>query len=105
MSGTLYFQAQANNGLTVGCSGFFFVTLTGRMWLFVITARLGRDGCQAVRSAREKSGAAHLPLGGGNGCQFLTSKRRTADQGPELPPLFARTRHHIRCTGNVLVLN
>jgi hypothetical protein len=38
-------------------------------------------------------------------CQFFTSNRRLADQGPELPPLFARTRHHIRTAGNVLVLN
>ena len=38
-------------------------------------------------------------------CQFFTSNRRTADQGPEPPPLFARTRHHIVSVGSVLVLN
>jgi hypothetical protein len=39
------------------------------------------------------------------GYQFLISKRRTADQGPEPPALFARTRHHILSVGSVLVLN
>ena len=37
--------------------------------------------------------------------QFLTSNRRTADHGPDVPPLFARTRHHILSVGSVLVLN
>ena len=50
---------------------------------------------------------AHLQLSasGAAGYQFLTSNRRTADQGPEPPPLFARTRHHILSVGSVLVLN
>jgi hypothetical protein len=39
------------------------------------------------------------------GSQFFNSNRRTADQGPETPPLFARTRHHIVSVGSVLVLN
>jgi len=38
-------------------------------------------------------------------CQFFTSNRRMADQGPEPPALFARTRHHMVSVGNVLVLN
>src|SRR5258707_15274675 len=31
--------------------------------------------------------------------QFFTSNRRTADQGPEPPPLLARTRQHSGCGG------
>ena len=42
---------------------------------------------------------------GAAGPQFFTSNRRTADQGPEPPALFARARHHILTIGNVLVLN
>lgn len=38
--------------------------------------------------------------------QFLTSKRRIDDQMPGLPDAsLARTRHHIRFVGSVLVLN
>jgi len=36
--------------------------------------------------------------------QFFTSNRRTADHAPGFPDAsFARTRHHIRFVGSVLV--
>jgi hypothetical protein len=47
----------------------------------------------------------NLAFVGERPCQSFTSKRRIADQGPELPPLFARARNHILTVGNVLVLN
>jgi hypothetical protein len=51
--------------------------------------------------------SARLPLGpsAAGGGQFLISNRRTADHGPETPPLFALTRHHILSVGSALVLN
>jgi hypothetical protein len=38
--------------------------------------------------------------------QSFTSKRRTADHAPAIPPAsFARIRHHMRIVGSVLVVN
>ena len=67
-------------------------------------AQMNRDFSRE-RPISKKIRSARLLPGTAAGCQFLISKRRTADQGPEPPALFARTRHHILSVGSVLVLN
>src|SRR5205814_4371583 len=57
--------------------------------------QMNRDFRESVQSPKVPECLSPLVTAAGAGCQFLTSNRRTADQGPEPPPLFARTRHHI----------